>query len=51
MLPLCGVQHNYKILRCAKLMLLKIYVASSSDNYKKRQLVMNSFYSEFKSRD
>lgn len=32
-------------------MLLKIYVASSLDNYKERQLVMNSFYSEFKSED
>lgn len=49
MLPLCGVQHNYKILRCTKLMLLKIYVAISLDNYKERQLVMNSFNSEFKS--
>lgn len=51
MLPLCGVQHNYKILRCTKLMLLKIYVAISLDNYKERQLVMNSFNSAFKSQD
>lgn len=51
MLPLCGFQHNYKTLCCAKFMLLKIYVASSLDNYKERQLVMNSFNSEFKSQD
>lgn len=49
--PLCEIQHNYKILHCAKLMLLKIYVAISLDNYKERQLVMNSFNSEFKSQD
>lgn len=42
MLPLCGVQHRYKILRWAKLMLLKIYVANSLDNYKEKQSVMNS---------